>query len=212
MRFLAVTWVALACAALQAEQSAAQSTPLFSLGAGAGLSTGATSERHGNGFQLGAAGAFPLSGRVELEVGAVYGRMGAKTGPVLEDLDIDPETFALAGGFLDGGHRWIGAVTAGARILLLPRSSRFVPSISAGAGWGGSGVADQQVWYLGRPESIDGFTENSWSSSFGAHVDVALRDGIGLFGGVRQVTVYTDPEPVRWIPITLGISLRLEQR
>jgi len=211
-RALAGVYLAVAFHGVAPAQATGQSTPLFSLGGGIAFPREDASERHGAGFHFGTSGAFPLVGRLELELGAGYGRLGAKPGPVLADLEIDPTTFDLAGGFLDGGHRWTGSATLGARFLLLPRSSRVVPSVSAGAGWGGTGVADQRVWYLGRTETLEGFSLNSWASSVGATVDVHVRNGVGVFGAVRRVTVYTDPEPIRWVPLTFGISLRLEDR
>jgi hypothetical protein len=211
-RALAGACLAVAFHGVAPAAATGQATPLFSLGGGMAFPLDDASDRHGSGFQFGASGAFPLSGRLELELGAGYGKLGAKPGPVLADLEIDATTFGLAGGFLDGGHRWTGSATLGARFLLLPRASRVVPSVSAGVGWGGTGLADQRVWYLGRTQTIEGFSSNSWASSVGATVDVHLRNGVGVFGGVRHVTAYTDPEPTRWIPVTFGISLRLENR
>ena len=192
--------------------AAAQDTPLFSVGGGIAAPSGASADTHDRGFDIAASGAFPISSRIEVEVTALYARLSPKTAFALEGFGIDPSGFELGGGFVDGGLRWVGGVTVGARVLLMPRDRRLVPSVSGGVGWAGSGVSDITVLYLGRREGADGFSENSPSVTFGGTLDVRIREGVGVFGALRYLRVFTDPEPTVFLPLTLGLTLRLEQR
>lgn len=208
-RFAVLTLLAMAG---ETSAAAAQDTPLFSLGGGLATSSGATSDTHGRGFQAGASGVFPIASRVGIEVNASYLQLGPDRDAVLAEVDIDPESFELAGGFIEGGHRWIGGVTAGLRFLLRPRDRRIVPNVSAGAGWALTGVADRRVWYLGGREPLDGVSENVPVMSLGGGVEAHVRNGVGFFGAVRYVVAFTSPERVSAVPFTFGLSLRLEER
>lgn len=195
-----------------ASQGAAQETPLFSLGGGLSFPAGAVSDTHESGFNLGATATFPVAPRLEIEVSAHYVRLSPIRDLQLETLGFDPGSFEAAGGSIDGGYSWTGTLLAGGRFLLMPRSSRVVPNLHVTAGWASTGIADQSILFLSRSEDYPGFTENVAAVSLGAGVEVHLRNGVGLFGSVRHVTAFTDPERTTMIPVTLGLSLRLEER
>ncbi|MEX2466578.1 MAG: outer membrane beta-barrel protein [Gemmatimonadota bacterium] len=210
MRTVVSTCVALL---LGSSPTAAQDTPLFSLGGGIAAPYGTTADTHEVGFQVGATGVFPFASRWGIEINASYVRLPPDPDVALGAIGIDPSTFDAAGGLLEGGYNWTGGVTAGLRVLLRPRRRRVVPNLAGGVGFVGTGVADQRVLYLGDSETYDGdMSENALAATFGGGVEVHLRDGVGAFGAVRYLVIFTDPERMAMMPITLGVSLRLERR
>ncbi|MDZ7780077.1 MAG: outer membrane beta-barrel protein [Gemmatimonadota bacterium] len=211
-RFTRSALVVLLAMAGDASSAMAQDTPLFSLGGGLATPSGVTGNAHTLGFQAGATGVFPITGRLGIATSASYIRLGADQNAVLAETDIDPESFELGGGFIDGGYRWIGGVTVGLRLLLRPRDRQIVPNLAAGVGWAFTGVADRRIWYLGEIEPIEGFNENAPLMRLGGGVEAHVRDGVGLFGAVRYVVAFTNPDRTTALPFTFGVSLRLEER
>jgi len=197
---------------LPAAAGASARTPLFSLGGGLATPSGSTAEAYERGFKVGATGVFPVAGRLGIEVGASYVRLGRDKDDALVALGIDPSTFVAGGGFLEGGYRWAGAVTAGLRLLLRPRGRRVVPHVSAGAGYALTGVAEQRLLYLGERETLDGTaTTGGPAVSFGAGVEIRVGEGVGVFGAARYLEVFTSPRVSAVVPFTVGLSLRLEE-
>lgn len=195
-----------------ASHAAAQDTPLFSLGGGLSFASGTVSDTHDSGFNFGALAAFPVAGRLDVEVSATYARLGGIREVQLEALDINPESFEAGGGFLEGGYRWTGALLAGGRLLLMPRHGRVVPSLHALAGVASTGISDQRTLFLGDRDMVDGFSERVLAAALGAGVEVHIRNGVGVFGAVRYLTAFTDPARTTMIPVSFGMSLRLEER
>jgi hypothetical protein len=189
-----------------------QDTPLFSIGSGPALPAGTTRDTHRTGVQVGATGVFPVARRLGVEVNGSYVRLGADRDIALTALGIDPSTFGSAGGLFEGGYHWAGALTVGARILLRPRDRQVVPNLSAGAGYALTGTADQYVVYLGERETYPGTRESAPVATFGGGVEVHLGGGIGVFGSVRHLVVFTEPRRLTATPISIGLSLRLEER
>lgn len=212
-RGAASTWlVALLAFALAVAPATGQDTPLFSIGSGPALPAGATGDTHRTGVQFGATGVFPVAGRLGIEVAGSYLRLGADRDIALTALGIDPSTFGSAGGFFEGGYRWAGALTIGGRLLLRPRDRQVVPNLTGGVGYAATGTADQSVLYVGDNETYAGTRERAPVATFGGGVEVQLGGGIGVFGSVRHLVVFTEPRRLTATPISLGLSLRLEER
>ena len=88
----------------------------------------------------------------------------------------------------------------------------MLPHVSAGVGYAIAGVADRNLLYLGERETLDGMTDRGPVASFGAGVEVQVGNGVGVFGATRYLRVFTDPQLTAFMPFTLGVSLRLEER